>query len=97
MVANWSLSGPFRFWEATGERDGSHKRLSRGNRARIAPVEMFRRRRRCNKKVLANQAFKEGIHILLEAVHLTFTWGREVPILRVTAKDELSSKFNAMR
>jgi hypothetical protein len=60
-------------------------------------VEMFRRRRRCNKKVLANQAFKEGIHILLEAVHLTFTWGRGAPILRVTAKDELSSKFNAMR
>jgi hypothetical protein len=97
MVANWSLSGPFRFWEATGERDGSHKRLSRGNRARIAPVEMFRRRRRCNKKVLANQAFKEGIHILLEAVQLAFTWDRGDPIMVITVRDEFASKFNNMR
>jgi hypothetical protein len=97
MVANWSLSGPFRFWEATGERDESHKRLSRGNRARIAPVEMFRRRRGCNKKVLGNQAFKEGIHILLEAVQLAFTWDRGVPILVLTIKDEFASKFNGMR
>jgi hypothetical protein len=97
IVANWSLSGPFWFWEATGERDGSHKRLSRGNHARIAPVEMFRRRRRCNKKVLGNQAFKEGIHILLEAVQLAFTWDREDLIMVMTVKDEFSSKFNSMR
>jgi hypothetical protein len=97
MVANWSLSGPVWFSQATGERDGSHKRLSRGNRARIAPVEMFRRRRGCNKKVLGNQAFKEGIHILLEAVQLAFTWDRGAPIMVTTAKDEFASKFNSMR
>jgi hypothetical protein len=61
------------------------------------PVEMFRRRRRCNKKVLGNQAFKEGIHILLEAVQLAFTWDRGDPILMPTARDEFSSKFNTMR
>jgi hypothetical protein len=97
IVANWSLSGPFWFWEATGERDGSHKRLSRGNHARIAPVEMFRRRRGCNKKVLGNQAFKEGIHILLEAVQFAFTWDRGDPIMVATVKDEFASKFNEMR
>jgi hypothetical protein len=97
IVANWSLSGPVWFWEAPGERDGSHKRLSRGNHARIAPVEMFRRRRGCNKKVLGNQAFKEGIHILLEAVQLAFTWDRGDPIMVTTVKDEFASKFNSMR
>ncbi|MFL6838598.1 MAG: hypothetical protein ACJ8FZ_15055 [Bradyrhizobium sp.] len=73
MVANWSLSGPFWFFHQTsGERDEGHKRLYRGNPDRVAPVEIFRRRRSCNKKVLQNQPFKEGIHIVLEAVHLDY-------------------------
>jgi hypothetical protein len=97
MVANWSLSGPFWFHQTSGERDAGHKRLYRGNRDRVAPVEMFRRRRRCNKKVLGNQAFKEGIHILLEAVQLAFTWDRGDPIMPATVKDEFASKFNNMR
>jgi hypothetical protein len=83
--------------EAPGERDAGHKRLYRGNRDRAAPAEMFRRRRRCNKKVLGNQAFKEGIHILLEAVQSAFTWGREDSILILTTKNEFSNKFNMMR
>src|SRR3954447_5672593 len=52
MVANWSLSRLFWFHRTSGERDAGHKRLYRGNRDRAAPVEMFRRRRSCNKKVL---------------------------------------------
>src|SRR4051812_26882255 len=83
--------------EAPGERDAGHKRLYRGNRDRVGPVEVFRRRCRCNKKVLGNQAFKEGIHILLEAVQLAFTWGRGDLIVIVTAEDEFYNKFNAMR
>jgi hypothetical protein len=83
--------------EAPGERDAGHKRLYRGNRDRAAPVEMFRRRRRCNRKVLEDRLFRAGIHILLEAVQSAFTWVRKDPILPATAEDEFSSKFNAMR
>jgi len=52
---------------------------------REAPVEMFRRRRRRNKNVLGNQPFGGGIHILLQAVQLPFTWGSQAPILGRTA------------
>ncbi|SPP94791.1 protein of unknown function [Bradyrhizobium vignae] len=54
--------------------------------SRAAPVEMFRRRRRCNRKVLGNRLFKDGIHILLEPVHLAFTWPRQAIILGTTAR-----------
>ncbi|UUO54148.1 hypothetical protein DCM79_14900 [Bradyrhizobium sp. WBOS07] len=60
-------------------------------------VEMFRRRRCCNNKLLGNRAFKEGIHILLEPVQRAFTWSGKAPIMRVTARDEFPSQFNAMR
>lgn len=60
---------------------------------RAAPVKMFRRRRRCNKKVLGHRVFKEGIHILLEAVHFSSATTYNVR----DDTDEFSSKFNTMR
>src|SRR4051812_49196770 len=51
-----------------------------------SPVEMFRRGCRCNRKVLGNWLLREQIHILLEAVHLTFTWPRRDRILAATAR-----------
>jgi hypothetical protein len=60
-------------------------------------VAMFHRRRRCNRKVLGNRPFKEGIHILLEVVHMAFTWVRQAPIMTLTTQDQFPSKFNAMR
>jgi hypothetical protein len=72
-------------------------RVIKGFIGAIETVRMFRRRCRCNRKVLGNRLFKEGIHILLEAVQLAFTWDRGDLIMVMTAKDEFSSKFNNMR
>jgi hypothetical protein len=96
-ITQWLPISRYEDHFGSGERRASVMRVIKGFIGAIETVRMFRRRCRCNRKVLGNRLFKEGIHILLEAVHLAFTWPSQVPILTVTANDKFTSKFNVMR